>query len=84
MHIMHYVGFVAAFFTTVSFFPQVLRTIKTKHTKDLSMGMYSLLSIGIALWLVYGLWLKSGPIIVANFISLIFCLIILVMKKIYK
>ncbi len=43
------VGFVAAIFTIISFLPQAFKTIRTKHTKDLSVGMYSFLVIGILL-----------------------------------
>ncbi|MDD4202876.1 MAG: SemiSWEET transporter [Candidatus Omnitrophica bacterium] len=84
MHAMHYVGFLAAVMTTISFLPQALRTIKTKETKDLSLWMYIFLNTGLALWLIYGIWLHSWPIILANAISLVFCLIILGMKMIYK
>lgn len=77
-------GFVAAFCTTVSFVPQALRVIKTKHTKDLSLAMYSLLNIGIILWLIYGVMIDAWPIIIANTITLSLTLIILVLKIKYK
>jgi MtN3 and saliva related transmembrane protein len=77
-------GFVAAFCTTVSFVPQALRVIKTKHTKDLSLAMYSLLNIGIVLWLIYGVMIDAWPIIIANTITLSLTLIILVLKIKYK
>jgi MtN3 and saliva related transmembrane protein len=74
------IGLLAAFCTTISFFPQVIKTIKTKQTKDLSRGMYSLLTGGILLWLIYGILIENLPLIVANLITLIFSSIILLSK----
>lgn len=71
------IGYIAAALTTFSFLPQALKTIKTKSTDDLSLGMYSALVIGMIGWLIYGLILKEGPIIIANVITLIFAGIIL-------
>jgi MtN3 and saliva related transmembrane protein len=48
------VGYLAAFCTTCSFLPQALLTIRTKDTESLSFGMYSLFTLGVILWLVYG------------------------------
>lgn len=73
-------GLVAAAFTTFSMFPQVIRIFKSKSTKDISLPMYIVLSIGCFLWLVYGLLIKSPPIYLANIISLIFSVSILVLK----
>jgi MtN3 and saliva related transmembrane protein len=70
-------GLVAAILTTSAFLPQAVKTIKTKHTKDLSLGMYSILTFGIFLWLVYGIFIGDLPIIMANAITLAFCVIIL-------
>ena len=78
------IGLVAAICTTISFLPQVIRIIKTKHTKDLSLAMYSILTIGLFLWLVYGILVKDLPVIIANSISLLCAAIILVLKIKYK
>ena len=78
MEIITLIGFVAATCTTISFLPQVIKIIKTKHTKDLSLGMYSVLAIGILLWFLYGVMNKDFPIIFANAISFIFVAIILI------
>ncbi|MFC1786812.1 SemiSWEET transporter [Halobacteriota archaeon] len=78
------IGLVAATFTTISFVPQVIRTIKTKHTKDLSLAMYSIFTTGIFLWLVYGILVKDLPIIIANSITLLFTSAILILKVKYK
>lgn len=63
-------GFVAAFLTTVSFFPQAWQTIKTKDTSGISKMMYILFTTGILLWLIYGLLIKSYPLIIGNAITL--------------
>ncbi|MBN2597615.1 MAG: SemiSWEET transporter [Marinifilaceae bacterium] len=77
-------GFAAAFCTTVSFVPQAIRIIKTKHTKDISLAMYSLFNIGILLWLLYGIVIVSWPMILANAVTLLLTLIILYLKIRYK
>jgi MtN3 and saliva related transmembrane protein len=63
-------GITAAFFTTFSFIPQVIKTYTTKETKDISLAMYVLFSCGLVLWFVYGILIGSLPIIAANTVSL--------------
>jgi MtN3 and saliva related transmembrane protein len=77
------IGFAAAFFTTVAYVPQLLRVIHLRTARDISYPMLSLLSIGIALWLVYGLWVHSGPIIASNACTLVLSLSILALKIYY-
>ncbi|MBN2545428.1 MAG: SemiSWEET transporter [Spirochaetes bacterium] len=77
-------GFSAAILTTISFLPQLIKTIRTKHTKDLSFGMYSLLTSGIFLWMIYGLLRKDIPVIIANAVALLLSLIVFIYKIIYK
>ena len=84
MSIVTLIGVAAAICTTVSFLPQAIKVIKTKRTKDLSLAMYLIFTIGVLLWLVYGIVLSDIPLIIANTITMIFSLIILVMKLIYK
>lgn len=74
------IGSAAAFFTTVAYIPQAVRVYKTRHTKDLSLGMFATFSFGISLWFVYGLLLHDPPLIAANLISLILSLYIVYMK----
>ena len=64
-------GFTASFFTTAAFVPQALKVYKTKKTEDLSLGLFSMLTFGVFLWLIYGLLISSMPVIVANIITLI-------------
>lgn len=74
------IGLAAAVCTTFSFVPQFLKALKSKQTKDLSMLMYSVLTIGLFLWLVYGIILKDLPLILANGISFGFSASVLALK----
>ena len=84
MNIITIIGLFAAACTTFSFLPQAIKVIKTKHTKDLSLGMYSIFTLGVLLWLIYGLLVKDLPLIIANIITLVFASTILIMKIRYK
>ncbi len=64
-------GYVAAFLTTASFLPQALLTLKTRDTSSLSLSMYSLFTIGVFLWLIYGIQKSDYAIIFANAITFI-------------
>lgn len=75
-----WIGYAAATLTTVSFVPQAIRVIRTRHTADLSLAMYSIFAVGVALWLAYGVALGSLPIVLANGTTLILVLVILAMK----
>jgi len=63
------IGLIAAVCTTFAFIPQVMKVCKTKQTKDLSLRMYSIMFIGIILWLVYGIRIDSLSIIMANVVT---------------
>jgi len=84
MTVVTLIGLTAATLTTTAFIPQALKTIKTKNTKDLSLGMYLILTTGILFWLVYGILIRDFPVIIANGVTLFFALIILVNKIKYK
>jgi len=77
------VGLLAAFCSTVAFLPQVIKTWRTRSTKDISLGMFTVLIAGILLWLAYGLIIRDVPLIVANAITLVFAGTILVFKLKY-
>ena len=77
------IGFIAAFCTTVSFIPQIIKLIKTKQVRDISLFMYIVLLIGILLWLIYGIFIKDNPVIIANVLGSIFCFIILIYRIIF-
>jgi MtN3 and saliva related transmembrane protein len=74
------VGSLAALFTTLAFVPQVVKTLRTRQTRDISLSMWSLFCIGVALWLVYGLLLGAWPVILANAATLLLAGIILAVK----
>ena len=70
-------GYSAAMLTTLSFFPQAIKTLRSGDTRAISLRMYLLLTSGIALWGLYGLITRDGPLIVANAITLIPALVVL-------
>lgn len=74
------IGSLAATLTTCAFIPQVVRIIQTRHTKDISLLMYLAFTLGVALWLAYGVLLNSWPIIIANGITLLLSSAVLFMK----
>lgn len=74
------VGFGAAFCTTVSFVPQALKVLKTRDTAALSLMMYCIFTLGVVLWLLYGIFRGDWAIIVANCITLCLALCILLVK----
>ena len=74
------IGMIAGTCTTISFLPQVLKIIRTKHTSDLSMPMYLIFSFGVFMWLCYGVIINSLPVILANGVTFILSICILVAK----
>ena len=80
MNYINIIGFTAGTLTTIAFVPQVIKIWKTKSAKDISLGMFVILCTGISLWVVYGILVKSLPVVVANAMSLVFALSILVLK----
>jgi MtN3 and saliva related transmembrane protein len=74
------IGFIAALLTTVAFLPQALKVWQTRSAKDVSLGMYMLFTLGVALWLIYGVLLNSWPIIVSNLVTLVLAGVVLAMK----
>jgi MtN3 and saliva related transmembrane protein len=84
MNWISFVGYCAAFMTTVGFVPQFIKAFKTKQTKDISLWMYIILITGIILWLVYGIFKTDWPIIIANSVTLLLVIPILILKLIFK
>lgn len=71
-------GLAAAACTTAAFVPQVLKAWRSGSSADLSLGMYGLFTLGIVLWLIYGVLVRDAPIIVANGVTLVLVATILV------
>jgi MtN3 and saliva related transmembrane protein len=78
------IGLVAAVLTTSAYVPQVYKTWKTKSAGNISLTMYIAMFCGIMLWLIYGIHLNSLAMIVANIVTAILTLIILIFKLRYK
>ncbi len=74
------IGSIAAILTTTAFVPQALKVWRTRHTVDISLGMYAMFTSGVALWLAYGILLSAWPIIIANGITLLLAGTVLAMK----
>lgn len=84
MDLIDLLGLAAGSLTTVSFVPQVLKIWRSKSGNDVSYGMFLLFSLGVSLWLAYGLLLKSMPIIAANAVTLLLALLVLYLKFRYR
>jgi len=84
MTIATVIGSIAGTLTTLSFVPQILKTLRTKRCADLSWGMLLAFSSGVFLWFVYGLFLRSAPIILANLVTLLLLVWLVVMKIRYR
>ncbi|MFT4735793.1 MAG: MtN3 and saliva related transmembrane protein [Algoriphagus sp.] len=80
MNTLEVIGLVAAFLTTVSFLPQAVKVISTKDTKSISLRMYLMFIMGVALWFYYGWEKDSIPMILGNGITLFLAGIILFYK----
>ncbi len=84
MQLIDVIGTLAAILTTTSFVPQAWHTFRTRDVRGISLGMYSVFTIGVACWLVYGLLLSAWPIVIANCITLALAATILTMKLRYR
>ena len=73
-------GYIAASMTTMSFVPQAWHTFRTRDVSGISLGMYSVFTVGVALWLAYRIALRAWPVIGANFVTLALAAAILTMK----
>jgi MtN3 and saliva related transmembrane protein len=77
-------GLLAATLTTLAFLPQVLKTWRSRSARDVSTGMFLLLSVGVALWVIYGLLIGSLPVVAANAATLGLALAMLALKRRYR
>lgn len=85
MNLFHdLVGYAAATLTTLAFIPQTLHSWRSRDLSGVSLGMYSLFTMGVALWLFYGVVLESWPIIIANAITLALAGSVLFLKLRHK
>lgn len=82
--IIEIIGFLAGALTTTAFIPQVVKTAKSRKTDDISLTMYIVFNSGVLLWLIYGIFITSLPIILANAVTLALGLTILFFKIKFK
>ena len=82
--IYNMIGLSAAVVTTVSFLPQLVKAFRTKSVADFSLIMLIFLSVGLALWLLYGIFRKDLAIILANSVTLLFVIILQILKLRYN
>jgi MtN3 and saliva related transmembrane protein len=75
-----FIGYGAAILTTAAFVPQALKSWSSRDLSGVSLSMYSLFTLGVALWLLYGIALQSWPIILANCITLALAGLVLGLK----
>jgi len=78
------VGYAAAVLTTVSFVPQAWFTFRTRNVSGISLSMYSLFTLGVATWLLYGAMRQDWPVVVANGVTLALAAAVLTMKLRYR
>lgn len=83
MALHDWIGSMAATMTTTAFIPQAIQVWRTRHTKDISLGMYVIFTCGVALWAIYGVMIGSWPVIVANVLTLLLAGSVLAMKLRY-
>jgi MtN3 and saliva related transmembrane protein len=74
------IGYCAAFLTTIAFLPQAIHSWRTRDLTGISVGMYSLFTAGVGLWLIYGLIIEKWPLILANALTFALALSILLLK----
>ena len=74
------VGYSAAFLTTIAFLPQAIQSWRTRDLSGISLGMYSLFTAGVGLWLIYGWIIEKWPLILANALTFALALSILIIK----
>ncbi|MHB8453500.1 MAG: SemiSWEET transporter [Acidiferrobacterales bacterium] len=84
MEFANVLGTLAGTLTTAAFFPQVIKTWRSKSAADISLGMFTLFSTGVFLWIVYGIGIGSAPVIIANTITFILAVTVLVFKIRFK
>ncbi|WP_324025096.1 SemiSWEET transporter [Maribacter sp. BPC-D8] len=77
-------GLVAATLTTAAYVPQVYKTWKNKSVEDISLTMYTVLLVGVLLWLLYGISINSLPVILANGITSTLLILMIIIKFKYK
>ena len=79
-HQIEIIGYCAAFLTTIAFLPQAIQSWRTRDLSGISLGMYGLFTLGVGLWLIYGLIIEKWPLILANALTFALAFSILLLK----
>ena len=79
-----HIGLLAGAITTGAAIPQVVKTYRSRHARDISIWQPVLLNVGMSLWLIYGIALRDTPLIWANSISLICYTALMIMKIFFR
>ena len=82
-NIVEDIGFVAAFLTTAAFVPQLMRVMKLRSAREISLGTFLMFSVGVFMWLLYGIYTGSRPVIASNVVTLVLSVSILILKLKY-
>ena len=80
---VEYLGFIAAFCTTAAFVPQLVRVLRLRSARDISLPTFLMFSVGVLLWLIYGVYTGSKPVIASNVVTLVLSVSILILKLRY-
>ena len=81
---IEFFGYFAAILTTAAFLPQLIKTLKTKQAEDVSLTTLIMFICGVGFWIIYGYKISSSPILIANIITFILNLFILISKLYYS
>ncbi|MFD0912899.1 SemiSWEET transporter [Methylophilus luteus] len=74
------IGSIAAICTTLAFVPQVIKSWRTRDLSGISLPMYTIFTLGVILWLVYGLLIGDWPVIIANAVTAVLASVVLLLK----
>ena len=77
-------GLVAGPLTSIAAIPQLVKTMRTRHARDISIWQPLLLAIGVALWLIYGILIHDTPLILANIVPLACNVMLAILKLRYR
>ena len=81
---IEFFGYFAAILTTAAFLPQLIKTLNTKKAEDVSLITLIMFICGVGSWIIYGYKISSSPILIANIITFILNLLILISKIYYS
>ncbi|MES2364577.1 MAG: SemiSWEET transporter [Pseudomonadota bacterium] len=84
MFLHDWIGLLAGALTTVAFIPQVIKIWRSKKADDISVSMFLIFTVGVGLWMIYGIQIASLPVMLANAVTMILALVILILKYRYR